>query len=607
MRRAVALAGSVLLSGVIPAVGALGGAAAATSAGGGQVLRVGTFDGIPGQYTSVQAAVDAAQPGDWVLIAPGDHKTAASRAPGGYPDLPAAVLITTPDLTVRGMNRDTVIIDGTKSGPPCSTATGDQNFGPMEGGSPAGLNGIMVWKATGVSVENLTACNFLGGSGGDGETGNEIWWNGGDDSGQVGGHDYSGLYLTATSTYFSGEVTAAEYGIFSSNWSGGTWDQGYASNFNDSGYYIGACQQVCDQTVDHAWAEFDALGYSGSNSGGSLVVENSQFDNNEDGFDTNSQNGDNPPPQNGGCPGDAISPITHTTSCWVFMDNYVHDNNNPDVPTAGDAAAGPVGTGMSISGGRNDTIMHNLFERNDAWGTIFVPYPDSGPPCTGGTQLQAACIYDESGDALIDNTYADNGSFDNPTNGDIAAVNLEPGPTDCFSGNTEMGGGAVSTSPPDLQLLYPTCTGAPTAPDANALFLDEVACDSEAISVGPVQGGMTCPPGASYPRVTRVIIHPLPGATASAAGLPALENPESASLPTMAACSGVPANPWCPATTTGGVAVGTGPAIAPVAAAEGQLPATGGRSSLALLGLGALGLGAGALSLRRRVRTGSRA
>ena len=50
------------------------------------------------------------------------------------------------------------------------------------------------------------------------------------------------------------------------------------------------------------WAEFNALGYSGSNSGGRLLVENSEFDNNEDGFDTNSQNGDNPPPQNGACP-----------------------------------------------------------------------------------------------------------------------------------------------------------------------------------------------------------------------------------------------------------------------------------------------------------------
>ena len=84
--------------------------------------------------------------------------------------------------------------------------------------------------------------------------------------------------------------------------------------------------------------------------GGSLIVEHSQFDENEEGFDTNSQNNDDPSPQNGACPGNGISPITHTHSCWVFMDNYVHDNNNPNVPAAGAAAAGPVGTGMSLEG-----------------------------------------------------------------------------------------------------------------------------------------------------------------------------------------------------------------------------------------------------------------
>ena len=245
----------------------------------------------------------------------------------------------------------------------------------------------MVWKAADDWVENLTACNFLGGSGGDGGTGNEIWWNGGADSGQVfSGTGYWGEYLTATSTYYQDETTAAQYGIFSSNWNGGIWDHSYASNFNDSGYYIGACQDECNQTVDDAWAEYNALGYSGSNSGGRLLVEHSQFDNNEDGFDTNSQNGDNPPPQDGACPPGVSPPIPGVTTCWVFYDNYVHDNNNPNVPTAGSAAAGPVGTGMSLSGARDDTVVDNTFVDNDAWGTILVPYPDSGSPCTGGTQ-----------------------------------------------------------------------------------------------------------------------------------------------------------------------------------------------------------------------------
>ena len=136
----------------------------------------------------------------------------------------------------------------------------------------------------------------------------------------IGLHGYTGSYLTATSTYFGTRTTAAQYGIFSSDSAGpATWNQTYASNFNDSGMYVGACQQVCGITISHAWMEYNALGYSGTNSGGALVFENSQFDNNKDGFDTNTQiAGDPPAPQNGACPNGGTSPITHTHSCWVF-------------------------------------------------------------------------------------------------------------------------------------------------------------------------------------------------------------------------------------------------------------------------------------------------
>jgi hypothetical protein len=521
MRRAVL--------GVLAICGALAIAPMASAS----VLRVGTYHGISGQYGSIQAAVNAAKPGDWVLVGPGDYKTTTSQAPKGAPDSPAGLLITKAGLWLRGMNRNTVFVDGTKSGPPCSTKAADQNLGPSRSNGRLGLNGIMVWKANDASVQNLTACNFLGGAG---DTGNEIWWNGGDGSGQVGGWGYGGSYLNATSTYYNGEATAARYGIFSSNWSGGTWDRTYASNFNDSGYYIGACQQVCDQTVNHAWAEYSALGYSGSNSGGQLVVENSQFDNNEDGFDTNSQNGDNPPPQDGTCPGNKVSPITHTHSCWVFMANYVHDNNNPNVPAAGSAAAGPVGTGMSLSGARNDTVMRNRFVNNKAWGVIVVPYPDDGPPCTGGTGGTggAPCLYDEWGDALRGNTFTRNGGYGNPTNGDFAVTNFEASPTDCFSGNVDTGGTLTST-PSYAEQLYPTCTGQATAPTVlnpqSAVFTEEVACDSQITFGGATS--VPCLPTDHYPRVTKVVMHPLPPASA----LPAMPNP----------CVGVPANPWCPA------------------------------------------------------------
>jgi hypothetical protein len=495
----------------------------------GRVLLVGTFDGHPGNEPSIQAAVDAARPGDWILVAPGDyHEQGDHAAPPTDPGTGAygGVLITTSDLHLRGMNRSSVIVDGTKPGSPaCSNQPGDQDDGVVgAGGTPIGRNGIVVYKANGVSIDNLTACNFLAGSG---SSGNEIWWNGGDDSGTIGLAGYTGRYLTATSTFYSDEDTAAQYGIFSSNSQGpGHWDQIYASNFNDSGMYVGACLQQCDMTIQHAWMEYDALGYSGTNSGGALVIEHSQFDQNGDGVDTNTQiAGDPPAPQNGACPGGAISPITKTTSCWVFMHNLVHDNNNPNVPQAGEASNGPTGTGMTISGGNNDTVMDNTFTHNGAWGILFVPFPDGGTPslgqsctATGGQEEPGfGCVYDPTGDALLDNTFRNNGGFGNPTNGDYGQITLLVGkPQNCFAGNHAPDG----STPIDLETTQATCGPLTTAPNTGGDLLGQVLCDT---------GFGTCPAGASYPTFTGVVMHPLPP-------LPSMPNP----------CNGVPANPWCP-------------------------------------------------------------
>jgi hypothetical protein len=506
--------------------------AAVTSVASAKVLRVGTYKGVRGQFSSIQAAVDAAHPGDWVLVGPGDYKEHSGRAPKGRPDLVSGVLVTTPRLYIRGMNRNSVVVDGTKPGAArCSSKASAQEFGPKglkKGAKRRGLNGLLVWKANNVWIQNLTACNYLHGSG---DTGNAIWWNGGNDTanGGIGGHGMVGSYLNTTVTYFKGEETAAQYGIFSSNWDGGLWDHTYASNFNDSGYYIGACKQQCNQVVDHAHAQFNVLGYSGSNSGGSLVVKRSEFDNNQDGFDTNSQNGDNPAPQNGACPGNKISPITHTHSCWVFMDNFVHDNNNPNAPGAGLAAEGPVGTGMSISGGRNDTIMHNRFVHNNAWGAILIGFIDDPKPCFGGTKDNplvgtGTCYWDDYGIHVVNNTFTKNGGYGNPTNGQFDELNLERHPSDCYSGNVDTGG-SLSPDAAKLQQQHPTCTTTPVDANLNIPFLDEVLCDT-----GVKLTGFGCQPGDHYPRKTRVVMHPLPR------HLKTMPNP----------CQGVPANPWCP-------------------------------------------------------------
>ncbi len=520
----------------IVTLAAAGTAAQASSSGRGaatkkpRVLLVGTFAGHLGQYATIQAAVDAARSGDWILVAPGDyHETDDTTGPpsedassGGF----GGVYIEKSNIHVRGMDRNSVIVDGTKAGASaCSANPSDQNYGRAEaGGTVDGRNGIVVWKANRVSIDNLTVCNFLAGSD---PSGNEIWWNGGAESGTVGLHQYSASYLTATTTFSGTDSNHAQYGIFSSNASGpATWTHTYASNFSDSGMYVGACLRVCGITIDDAWMEYNALGYSGTNSGGAIVIKNSQFDNNQDGLDTNTQiAGDPPAPQDGACPKNAVSPITHTHSCWVFEHNYVHDNNNPNTPAAGSAAAGPVGTGMTLSGGRNDTVKDNIFADNGAWGVLFVPYPDSGTPSlgqtcagTGGVQLgNLGCVYDPEGNALLHNTFSHNGFFGNPDNVDFGQITLSANqPQNCYSGNIAPDGSA----PADLQTTQAKCGPLTAAANTGGALLGQVLCDT---------GFGACPPGAHYPQSTGVVIHPLPQ------DLPSMPNP----------CAHVPANAWC--------------------------------------------------------------
>src|SRR5918911_311319 len=109
---------AALLTGI--AVAALLVAAPASA----RVLRVGTFHGIKAPYRTIQSAVDAARKGDWILVGPGDYHERGDRVhkPKGEAP-PSGVLIRKPHIHLRGMNRNKVIVDGTKpsSSKPCSS------------------------------------------------------------------------------------------------------------------------------------------------------------------------------------------------------------------------------------------------------------------------------------------------------------------------------------------------------------------------------------------------------------------------------------------------------------------------------------------------------
>jgi hypothetical protein len=563
------------------------------SASAPRVLRVGTYNSIAGQYATIQAAVDAAQPGDWVLVGPGVYR---ERADYEVPTWPAGVWISTPNIHLRGMNRNTVIVDGTKptASVPCSSAAGDQDLGP----SAQGRNGIEVWgpnfTANNVSIENLTVCNFLTSAAG--ARGNQIWWNGGDGGGHIGLSGYTGGYLTATSTYSSTtkaalgpccgvEYPSGSYGIFSSDSTHGSWTQDYASNMADSSFYIGACQQRCDAVMKHDHGQNSALCISTTNAGGYLLVENTECDQNKTGPVSNAQNNDDwPSPQLGACdladPHEPHTGATGTTSCTVWQYNYLHDNNNPDVPgngTSGLAGGGPVGTGLILAGTRDITLYRNVVTNNKAWGALIADLPDqeaapSQVPvqCQGGIWLPppvGVCYYQAVGNVSIDNRFVNNGGYGNPTNGDIGLATLPNNPGNCFSGDRNPVNGAAGsaiTDPPGIETLpaYRPHHGLCTTPNGGDVgpLLFEAECASQLLAPCPTAQAALCslvpspcplppspPVGANYPRADAKFSLHMPAAQTS------MPNP----------CVNVPANPWCPAPAPAGPGVMR--AAAPVA------------------------------------------
>jgi hypothetical protein len=466
-----------------------------------------------GQYTSIQTAVNAAVAGDWILVAPGDYHEKA--------DTTAGVHITTPNLHLRGMDRNGVVVDGTKSTATtqCSSAVADQDTN-----SGHGRNGIEVFKVDGTSVDNLTACNYLTGDGHG--TGNEIWWNGGDGSGQVGLGAYSGSYITGTTSY-SDSTNNGAYGIFVSNSKGpGTISYAYASNMSDSGFYVGACPD-CNATLNHVHSENNVLGYSGTNAGGHLDILNSEWDLNKSGIVPNSLNNDDaPPPQTGLCPSST------TQSCTFIVGNLVHDNNNPNTPGAGIAAAAPIGTGIELSGASWNTVDSNTVYNQKGWGIVTHDYPDTETPpssgvssCQGGVSAPGVCTFQAQGNVISNNVLHDNGGFGNPSNGDLANESSVSNPRNCFFGNTDAGG--LTSDPAMIQTVDGPPCSTPGGGDSTVLAA-ELVCASGAYA--------QCPAGITeYPQST---------------GVQLLKLSAQSTMPNP--CAGVPDNPWC----TGGQLVG---------------------------------------------------
>jgi hypothetical protein len=261
---------------------------------------------VPADYDTIQAAVDAAAPGELVLIDEGVYHE--------------AIVVQTDNIVIRGMDRNTVILDGEH----------EEGF----------ENGVIIFS-NGVAVENLTVRNY---------TGNGLFWTG-DYGSDIFVEGYRASYVTAHNI--------GVYGMYAFNAVDGQIDNAYAGASDDSSFYIGQCNP-CNTLLYNVEGENSQLGYSGTNSTGTTVAA-SWFHDNMIGVVPNSQDGEELAPNAG----------TH------IVGNLIENNNNSFVPSRNSGFRLGIGTGVVLAGTTNNIVERNMIVGNERAGIILVDWIDA--------------------------------------------------------------------------------------------------------------------------------------------------------------------------------------------------------------------------------------
>lgn len=263
-----------------------------------QVLTVSTGK-------SIQQMIDKANPGDMIVIQPGTY--------GGD------IVITTKDLTVRGENRNTVIIDGRYK----------QD------------NGITV-AADGVRIENLTVQAFKT---------NGILFQGGyvadgsnDDAAKPVLARYKLDYVNA--------LNNGLYGIYGFSSTDGEISNTYTRANADAGIYVGQCSP-CRTAVYLNKAEMNGIGYQGANASKSMAIYSNDFSNNRTGIHLLSETKEQKAPQ----------------VDVNVVSNLVSENNADAAPTTTPEL---YGFGIVVAGGRSNNIEKNTANKNAQAGLVLV-------------------------------------------------------------------------------------------------------------------------------------------------------------------------------------------------------------------------------------------
>jgi len=433
-----------LLAGACSSGSSSSSSATTTAQGAGTEFSGNTIH-VPEDFPTIQGAVSSASPGDLILVGAGIYKE--------------AVDVETPGLTIRGLDRNATILDG--------EFTRD--------------NGVRVLGANNVTLQNMTARNY---------TGNGFYWTG------VTG--YHGSYLTA---YRNGD-----YGIYAFDSVRGQFDHAYASGSPDAGFYIGECFP-CDAAILDVISEYNGLGYSGTNSGGNLVIARSEFAYNRAGVVPNSGSYE----------------LCYPSRGTSVVGNLVHDNGtSPDTPAI-DVAKLAMGTGILPAGARDTLIQNNRVYNHERVGIGLVPFPESNPkddiptgdgltiPCSEArnlpradkASLPASLLWDATGNTVKGNVVSGSGladlAFGTLTSADQTLGN-------CFEGNTY-----TTSAPANIETVM-ACTN-PTGAFTGTLDLAGLIASER-------------PPSGDYKTQPVPPAQPNMPDAANAPGMPAVDVPE---------------------------------------------------------------------------------
>ena len=291
---------------------------------------------VPADAATITEAVSLVAEGGLILVSPGTY--------------PESVTINKNDVTLRGTDRNAVIIDG------------------------EGLrsNGVQV-TADGVRVQNLTVKNH---------TFNGVLVTGLSDANGAQAHSLDGYTkldpekFPPLQRFEVSSVTASNnglYGIYAFDSQHGVIRDNYASGSADSGFYVGQCPE-CDILVTGNVAENNAIGYENANASDSVMIVGNRFSNNRVGLTLLSWYQEAYLPQ----------------KAATVVGNLVSDNNAAGSPAQ---ANGAFGIGIGLSGAHDNLLERNLIVGNASTG---VQLSNTEDIATIGTRL-------------TDNSFAENG------------------------------------------------------------------------------------------------------------------------------------------------------------------------------------------------------